>query len=35
MSYCGARTIEELQEKAEFVLTTANSVKENQAHGLK
>ena len=35
MSYVGAESIKELQEKAVFVRTTANAVYENGAHGTK
>jgi IMP dehydrogenase len=35
MSYCGARTIQELQENAEFIRITQNGWNESIPHGLK
>jgi IMP dehydrogenase/GMP reductase len=32
MSYTGASTIKEFQEKAEFVLISKATIRENQAH---
>jgi IMP dehydrogenase len=35
ISYCGARNIKEMQEKAEFVRVTSAGWKESQTHGMK
>jgi IMP dehydrogenase len=34
MGYCGAKNIEELHEKAQFVRITANGVVENHPHDI-